>query len=268
MSTAGTDSREASILIEQEAQIGTIVLNRPHHSNAFTVEMIDAWVKALEDLRSDPEVRVIVVTGAGKGFCSGAEVEILEKSASALERKNLLWQHIHRIPLLLESLDKPIIAMINGTAVGAGLDMALMCDLRIAAKSARLSEAYARMGLVPGDGGAYFLPRLVGTAKALELLWTADFISGERAEAIGLVNHVVADDELRDFTYALARKIANMPPLAVQMIKRAVYQSRHVDLRTALDLISSHMAVIQSTEDSQEALQAFREKRIPRYHGK
>ncbi|MCL5012992.1 MAG: enoyl-CoA hydratase-related protein [Firmicutes bacterium] len=268
MSTPEADHHEESILIQRETPVGTIVLNRPHHHNAFTLAMIDAWVKALEELRADPDIRVIVVTGAGKGFCSGAEVEILAERGSALEQKNMLWQHIHRIPLLLESLDKPIIAMINGSAVGAGLDMALMCDLRIAAKSARLSEAYVRIGLVPGDGGAYFLPRLVGTAKALELLWTADFIDGETAERIGLVNHAVADDELRDFTYGLARKIAAMPPLAVQMIKRAVYQSQRTDLRTALDLISSHMAVIQSTEDSREALGAFREKRTPHFQGK
>lgn len=268
MSADDNSSHEETILTKREGYIGTIVLNRPHHYNAFTLDMIDAWVDALKSMREDSEIRVIVLTGAGQGFCSGAEVTILGGDAGPLDRKNMLWQKIHRIPLLLEELDKPIIAMINGVAVGAGLDMALMCDLRVAAKSARLSEGYARVGLVPGDGGAYYLPRLVGVARALELLWTADFITGQKAEEIGLVNHAVDDRELARFTYALARKIAEMPPLVIRTIKRAVYQSQRLDLRTALDLISSHMAVIQSTEDSREAIRAFQEKRTPHYKGK
>ncbi|MCL6452632.1 MAG: enoyl-CoA hydratase/isomerase family protein [Alicyclobacillus sp.] len=254
------------ILLQRDGAIGTIVLNRPHHHNAFTLTMIDAWADALAELRDDPDIRVLVVTGAGQAFCSGAELDILGGDAPPLDRKNMLWKRIHRIPLLLQEIDKPVIAMIGGAAVGAGLDMALMCDIRVAAKSARLSEGYARVGLVPGDGGAYFLPRLVGTAKALELLWTADFIDGATAERIGLVNHAVEDADLNSFTYRLAEKIAQMPPLVIETIKRAVYQSAHLDLRTALDLISSHMGIIQSTEDSQEALRAFREKRTPAYH--
>lgn len=257
-----------SILVERSGGIGTITLNRPHHYNAFTLEMIDRWIEAIELLRDDESIRVIILTGAGKGFCTGVEVGVLADDASPLERKSMLWNRIHRIPLLLEALDKPIIAMINGVAVGAGLDMALMCDLRVATKAARLSEGYARVGLVPGDGGAYFLPRLVGTAKALELFWTSDFITGEVAESIGMVNHAVDESELTPFTYHLAEKIAAMPPLVVQTIKRAVYQSERTDLRTALDLISSHMAVIQSTEDSHEAIRAFREKRSPVYRGR
>lgn len=262
------DGQEPEILLSREGFVGTITLNRPHHYNAFTLTMIDAWVKALEEYRDDPDVRVIVVTGSGKGFCSGVEVGVLADDASPLERKDMLWRRIHHIPLLLQEIDKPVIAMVNGVAVGAGLDMALMCDLRIADKSARLCEGYARVGLVPGDGGAYFLPKLVGTAKALELFWTADFIDGEQAEKIGMVNHAVEGEELREFTYQLAHRISEMPPLVVQTIKRVVYQSQAADLRTSLDLVSSHMGIIQSTEDSREAIKAFTEKRKANYIGR
>jgi enoyl-CoA hydratase/carnithine racemase len=148
------------------------------------------------------------------------------------------------------------------------MDMALMCDMRVAARSARMSEGYIRVGLVPGDGGCYYLPRLAGTAKALELLLTGDFIDGDEAVRLGIANHVVEDADLPSFTARLARKIADAPPIAVRTIKRAVYQSAGSDLRTALDLISSHMAVVASTTDSAEAYAAFREKRQGTYVGR
>lgn len=248
--------------------IGTILLNRPHRKNAFTIEMIDQWAQILVEARTDPDVRVIVLTGAGDAFCSGVDLSSMDgERPSPLQRKEHLTDHIHRIPYALEDLDKPVIAAINGAAVGAGMDMALMCDMRIIARSARLSEGYIRVGLVPGDGGCYYLPRLVGQAKALELLLTGDFIGAEEAARIGIANHVVDDDDLIAATTRLARKLADAPPVAVRTIKRAVYQSARADLRTALDLISSHMSVVTSTQDSAEALAAFREKRPGRYVG-
>lgn len=248
--------------------IGTILLNRPHRKNAFTIEMIDQWARILVEARTDPDVRVIVLTGAGDAFCSGVDLASMDgERPSPLQRKEHLTDHIHRVPYALEDLDKPVIAAINGVAVGAGMDMALMCDMRIIARSARLSEGYIRVGLVPGDGGCYYLPRLVGQAKALELLLTGDFIGAEEAARIGIANHVVDDDDLIAATTRLARKLADAPPVAVRTIKRAVYQSARADLRTALDLISSHMSVVTSTQDSAEALAAFREKRPGRYVG-
>src|ERR1700722_15646822 len=248
--------------------IGTILLNRPHRKNAFTIEMIDQWARILVEARTDQDVRVIVLTGAGDAFCSGVDLSSMDgERPSPLQRKEHLTDHIHRIPYALEDLDKPVIAAINGAAVGAGMDMALMCDMRIIARSARLSEGYIRVGLVPGDGGCYYLPRLVGQAKALELLLTGDFIGADEAARIGIANHVVDDDELPAAVNTLARKLADAPPVAVRMIKRAVYQSARADLRTALDLISSHMAVVTSTQDSAEALAAFREKRPGHYVG-
>ena len=161
-----------------------------------------------------------------------------------------------------------MLAAVNGVAVGAGMDMALMCDMRFVSESARMSEGYVKVGLVPGDGGCYFLPRLVGTAKALELLWTGDFVDGPTAVELGIANRCVPDDELQEQTYAFAQRLAQGPPVAIRAIKRTVHQSARTDLRTSLDLISSHMAVVQSTEDSAEAMSAFREKRTPHFRGR
>jgi 2-(1,2-epoxy-1,2-dihydrophenyl)acetyl-CoA isomerase len=162
-------------------------------------------------------------------------------------------------------MDKPVIAMVNGVAVGAGMGMALMCDLRIASETARFSTGYVKVGLVPGDGDTYFLPRLVGTARALELLWTADFVEAAEAERLGIVNRVTPAGRLHEETYALARRIAEGPQVPIRMIKRLVYQSLRLDLRTHLDLVSSHMAVVRETEDHREGVRAFKEKRPARF---
>ena len=170
--------------------IARIVLDRPERMNAFTFEMIDAWTAALQRCRSDDDVKVVIVTGAGSAFCSGGDiVEMGERLEHTPEqRKGELFQRIQRIPLALEDLDKPVIAAVNGVATGAGMDLALMCDLRYAAHSARFAETYVKVGLVPGAGGAHFLPRLVGVSKALELFLTGDFIDADEALRIGIVN--------------------------------------------------------------------------------
>jgi enoyl-CoA hydratase/carnithine racemase len=249
--------------------VGTILLNRPEKKNAFTLEMIDQWAAVLVAAPTDPNVRALVLTGAGDGFCSGVDLDALEQRGwGPLDAKRNLTDRIHRVAYALQDLDKPMIAAVNGVAVGAGMDMALMCDIRLAARSARFSEGYVRVGLVPGDGGCYFLPRLVGPAKAMELLLTGDFVDGAEAERIGIVNHTYDDDRLMDETMALAQRLADGPRVAIAMIKRALYQSANCDLRTALDLISSHMAVVQSTRDSQEAYRAFVEKRTPIFEGR
>jgi enoyl-CoA hydratase/carnithine racemase len=248
--------------------IGRILLNRPERKNAFTLEMIDAWVDALVSARTDPQVRVILLTGAGGAFCSGMDLGKMQADRSALDSKAVLMDRVHRVALALQDLDKPVIAAVDGVAVGAGMDMALMCDLRVCSESARFSEGYVKVGLVPGDGGCYFLPRLVGTARALELLWTGEMIGAAEADRIGLVNHVYSDEVFEKEVTALVRRIADGPPVAIRMIKRATYQSSGTDLRTALDLISSHMAVVRSTEDSREAMAAFKEKRRAEFHGR
>ena len=257
------------LLYEVKDRVATLTLNRPDKLNAFTGPMIERWAWALNEAQRDPDVNVVVVTGAGKAFCSGGDVARMgQGEPTPLDHKNTLWEHIHRVPKALEQMDKPVIAMVNGVAVGAGMGMAVMCDLRIASDAARFSTGYVRVGLVPGDGDTYFLPRLVGSAKALELLWTADFIEAPEAERLGIVNRVVPADRLAEETLALARKIADGPQVPIRMIKRLVYQSLRLDLRTHLDLVSSHMAVVRDTEDHKEGVQAFKEKRAPKFKGR
>jgi len=250
-------------------RVATLTLNRPDKLNAFTGPMIERWAWALNEAQRDPDVNVVVVTGAGTAFCAGGDVARMgQGEPTPLDHKNMLWEHIHRVPKALEVMDKPVIAMVNGVAVGAGMGMAVMCDVRIASDAARFSTGYVRVGLVPGDGDTYFLPRLVGTARALELLWTADFIEAAEALRLGIVNRVVPADRLAEDTYALARKIAEGPQIPIRMIKRLVYQSLRLDLRTHLDLVSSHMAVVRETEDHKEGVQAFKDKRPPKFTGR
>ena len=168
-------------------------------------------------------MNVVVVTGAGRAFCAGGDIgRMREGTPSPLDGKNGLWEGVHRVPKTLEAMDKPVIAMVNGLAVGAGMGMCVMCDLRVASDQARFSTGYVKVGLVPGDGDTYFLPRLVGAAKALELLWTADFIGAPEALRLGIVNRVVPAAELQEATYALARQIADGPQIPIRMIKRLV----------------------------------------------
>jgi len=257
------------LLYEVSDRVATITLNRPEKLNAFTGPMIERWAWALGEAQRDPEVNVVVVTGAGRAFCAGGDVERMGEGApTPLDHKNALWEKIHRIPKLLDLLDKPVIAMVNGVAVGAGMGMALMCDLRIASDEARFSTGYVKVGLVPGDGDAFFLPRLVGIAKALELLWTGDFVEAREAERLGIVNRVVPAARLREETDALARKLAEGPQTAIRLMKRVAYQSLRLDLRTHLDLVSSHMAVVRETEDHREGVRAFKEKRPPKFTGR
>lgn len=259
----------ADIEFSVDEGIGTITLNRPEAMNAFTYDMIDLWADHLEAWRDDPAVAVIVLTGTGRAFCAGGDLKKMgeRRAETAFQRKNALATRIHRIPKILEDMEKPVIAAINGVAVGAGLDMALMCDLRFAAASARMGETYIKAGLVPGDGGAWYLPRLVGPAKALELFWTGDLIDAEEALRIGMVNRVVPDDDLITQTRAFARRLAAMPPITLAMTKRAVLQGMKTDLRTALDSVSSAFGVVTTTHDQKEAVAAFIEKRPPAFRG-
>ncbi|MDP4021477.1 enoyl-CoA hydratase-related protein [Methylobacterium sp. NEAU 140] len=247
------------LLFSVSEGVATITLNRPERKNAFTFPMIDAWNAALQRCRTDDAVRVVVVTGAGSAFCSGGDIvemgERLEQPPQ--QRKAELFNRIQRIPLTLEDLDKPVIAALNGVATGAGLDLALMCDLRYAARSARFAETYVRVGLVPGAGGAHFLPRLVGVSKALELFFTGDFVDAEEALRIGLVNSVHDDAALMPEVDRLARRIARAPALTLSLIKRAVQQGMRADLRTNLDLISSHYAVVTATPEHRAAVESF-----------
>jgi len=178
------------------------------------------------------------------------------------------FEGLHRISRGMVALDKPSIAAINGAATGAGMDMALHCDLRFMAESAILSIPYLRFGLFPGNGAAYFLPRLVGTAKALELIWSGDKVDAAEALRLGLVNRVLPDGTLMEAVRDFARRLADSPPIALRLIRRGVYQCAAMDLDASLELTSSHMAVTRTSADHAEAVSAFLERRRPVYQGR
>ncbi|BBY88542.1 enoyl-CoA hydratase/isomerase family protein [Mycolicibacterium tokaiense] len=235
--------------------VGVLTLGRPERRGAFTLELIDRWAELLRSAATDPQVRVVVLTGAPGSFCSGIDLSALRSIGHDPQAyKQMLVGRIHQVAHACEWLDKPYLAAISGDALGAGLDMALMCDLRFAAVSARFSEAYIKLGLVPGDGGAHLLPPIVGRSRALHLLWTGELLTASQAAEIGLVDQVFTDSALMPGTLDYARALAAKPPMAVAMIKRAVYQAARLDLRTSLDLISSHMAVLSTSPEHVSSL--------------
>ena len=261
---------EVEISISQRVMV--LRLNRPEKKNAFKPDMLQLLQDALRRADSEAGVGCVVLTGAGDAFCSGADLGALgssrESEPTPVERKHHMLKVTQRVALAVEEFEKPLIAAVNGAAVGAGMDLALMCDMRFAASSARFSEGYVRVGLLPGMGGCHFLPRLVGTAKALELLLTGRFVAADEALRIGLVNHVHPDDRLMEETLSFATELAAGPPIQQRDIKRLTYQGLHTDLRTSLESVTTHSAVVMTTTDHKEAVRAFREKRRPVFQGK
>ena len=259
------------LLFSVKDHIAYITLNRPEALNAFSGEMLDLWVRALEQVRDDDDIHAVLLSGSGRAFCPGGDVKTMaagkgfyeceeDISSTALARKNSLWKRVQRVPLLLEEIDKPGVAKIHGPAMGAGLDMALMCDIRIASRSARLGESYMNLGIVPGDGGTYFLPRIVGADKALDMFWTARTLTGEEAEKAGLVTFCVPDEELDSFTQSYMERLASGPQQAMRMTKRAVRQGAGIPLRTALDMISSSMGIVTELPDFHDRVEKVRQK--------
>ena len=264
------------ITYEKQDGIATITLNRPERMNAFTGRMIEEWYQALLDAHTDPDTRVVIVTGSGRGFCAGADVArgegplrgLQNRERTPVENRNFLRDGVQRIPRLVSLMEKPYIAAVNGAAVGAGMDMASMCDIRIASEQARFGMTYVRMGIIPGDGGAYYLPRLVGTARALDLIWTGRIMDAQEALAMGYVTTVVPADQLMQYTHDYAKKLAKGPAVAIQLAKRLVYRSANTDIDAALDLATQAMFIAQGTEDAVEGPRAFSEKREPDFRGR
>jgi enoyl-CoA hydratase/carnithine racemase len=269
------------LIFEINNGVATITLNRPESRNAFSLEMIRMWREALEEVRDNDEIRVLLLTGNGKAFCAGGDVKAMKNGqgfvdlsgeeeadfvSSSLKRKNSLWKYVQRIPLLMEEIDKPTIAVINGDAIGAGLDMALQCDLRLSSDQARFGEGYINVGIVPGDGGGYYLPRLIGVDKALELLWTGRIFGAEEAKELGIVTRLISHQSLMDQANKMADRLANGPQEAIRFIKRTVYQGLKTDLKTSLDTVSSYMGLVTEHPDYQEGVKAIIEKRKPKFN--
>jgi enoyl-CoA hydratase/carnithine racemase len=255
------------ILYTKEDGVATITLNRPDSRNAFTPEMSASVNRAADDAAEDNQVRVLIITGSGHAFCSGADVKALAQRADQSGDKSTEGRNVTG-GLLLHKFPKPVIAAINGVAAGGGLDMALSCDIRIASDRARFAEVYIRRGLIPAMGGTYFLPRLVGIDWACLLIWTGDMLDAKQAERIGLVTMVVPHDELGSATRALAEKIVKGPPLAIRKAKLSIYEGLKLSLEENLKYTSALMKELTTSEDHKEGARAFLEKREPVFKGK
>ena len=257
------------ILYEVDDYIGTITLNRPQSLNAFTDTLLTEWVDAIESAKRDPRVRVLVVTGAGRGFCSGMDVKAAAGGGQAQHlyaRRNYMRLGVHRVPRVLETLDKPYIDAINGPAAGAGMDMASMADIRIMSDKGRVGMNYVRVGLLPGDAGCYFLPRIVGIAKALELIWSGRMIDAEEALRIGYVSMVVPHDELMEKTREFCRQFTQAP-VATQFAKRLLWRGMDMYRNINLEMAEMAMLINSTSPDTKEGPQAWVEKREPQWSG-
>lgn len=263
----------ADLLFDIHEKVATITLNRPDKKNTFTPAMIDAWVDALRESQASDKVNAIVQTSAGDSYCAGGDVARMKANAdageeTAYQQKEFIWAGVNRVPFELARVDKPYLVAVNGVAAGAGMDMALLGDMIFAARSARFGETYVRVGLIPGDGGGWLLPRLIGYPRAMEMLLLGDFIDAGEAERIGMVNRVLPDDELQAYTHAIAARLAAGPSLAIRYTKRLTYQARDMDFITHLDQVTSHIPVMKSTADHKEAIAAFAERRKPAFTGR
>lgn len=250
-----------------------LTLNNPEQSNAITDEMITSLCAVLRKADFDPEVRVIVITGAGKNFCSGGDVKAMQNKTGMFQGESnelrLRYQHgIQQIPRTIEEISTPIIAMVNGAAIGAGCDLAMMCDLRIGTESTKFGETFTRIGLIPGDGGTFFLQRVVGYAKALEMTLTGEIYAGQKAKEYGLLNFLTDAATLEAETEKRAAQIAAAPPVAQSLAKKAMKISYLHDLHTSLDLLAAYQGITQRTEDHFEALQAMKNNTTATFKGK
>lgn len=262
-----------AVLYEQQESVLTLTLNRPATRNALTdMEVVDTLVACLERAQADTSVRVIVLTGAGTAFSSGGNIKHMRDdvgtfAGSAAHIRENYRRGIQRIPLAFHELDVPCIAAVNGPAHGAGCDLTLMCDIRIAAESALFAESFARLGIIPGDGGAWLLPRVIGLARASEMIFTGTAIDAQRAHAWGLVSQVVPDCELLHAAYALAQAIASNPPGVLRMSKRLIREGQRMDLPSLLELSAAFQGIAHRTADHREALAATFQKRPPLFTG-
>jgi len=260
------------ILYTRKDHIACITLNRPDSRNAFAGNMMSDLAALIDDARLDDDVRVLIMTGTGTAFCSGADVKALAignlQDLTPAETRNNWRNTTHKIPRALHALDKPCIAAINGHAVGWGMDLASMCDIRLAADTAKVCMGYVRMGVAPGGGGCYFLPRIIGMAKALELIWTGRWMDAQEMLQTGYVSKVVPYEELSAATEAFAKELAKGPPIGIQYAKRLAYRCQDLDLNTALEMNEMVKVINWTTEDAMEGPVAFAEKREPVFKGR
>jgi len=254
------------VLLEKEKGIATITMNRPHAYNALSPELIDRIIEAFLECNSDPDVKVIIFTGAGKAFCAGGDLPYMESIDNALDGRKYIVK-ASEVTSTITKLDKPVVAMVNGIAAGAGFNLAIACDIVICVESATFVQSFARVGLIPDSGGTYLLPRLVGLQKSKELMFTAQPIGANEALSLGLVNKIVESDKLVETTYQYAEKLSAAAPIAVSFIKRILNQAIDLKLETVLELEANMQTVCLQTLDNKEGIKAFKEKRLPVFKG-
>ena len=254
----------------------TLMLNRPDRRNALNVETITMLRSSIELIARDDKVKAVVLTGAGDAFCSGADIN--ELAGGELDGPHRLglgggealrrgFKEPHDVILGLFEMEKPVIAAINGSAVGAGLDLACACDIRLASPDAKFSAAYVKIGLFPGYGGAWFYPRYFGMARAAKMVFTGDFISSDEALRSGFLCEIIPSEQLYESAKKLANKIAQGPPIALRLSKLMMRQGLSMDLRSFLEISSATESITLSSNDHSEALMARRHKRKPKFSG-
>lgn len=258
-----------TILVDKNDWIGTITMNRPDRRNAMTTTMLLELAQAFRQMGADPEVRAVILTGAGEAFSVGADVQEfsngLQGGGERRADRTSLSGPIPGVPLAMMEVAKPIIACINGVAAGGGMTITLHCDIRLASEKARFGAVFARMGVIPEFGSTYTLPRIVGIAKACELVFTARVIGAAEAGEIGLVHHVMPAETLHERTWEMATAMAELPPFAMALAKRGLYQGLGSDIRTQMQFELTGLGMCFRSADHAEAVKAFLEKREPRF---
>ncbi len=257
------------VLLETADGVGTITLNRPDKLNAFAGRMRQEVAAAVRAMADDDSVRVLVITGAGRAFCAGADIGYMKDLGEKADSASLqaLVEAGRSVVTTIRATPKPVIASVNGPAAGGGANMALACDIRIASRKASIGQTFNRIGLHPDWGGTYFLPRLVGASKALELVFSAEMVPADEALRLGIFSRVVPHDQLETETRKLAGMLAAKPPIALALAKRAIYESQQRSLDDMLQMELEHQLTCFESDDAREGLQAFLEKRTPIFRG-
>lgn len=261
------------IRYEVQGEIAVVTLDRQDVRNAYSVGMLPSLLWIFDQAEKDDAIRCVILTGAGAAFSAGGDLQQMKERSGmfegdAIRLRSSYIRGIQQIPLRLSRFDKPVIAAINGPAIGAGLDLACMCDIRIASDRARFGSTFVKIGLIPGDGGAYILARTIGYPRALEMILTGRIIDPPKALALGLVHEVVPHTELLERAHAVAQEIAAQAPIAVRLSKAAASQSWDMTFEQAMTLAASYQGIAQTTADHEEGVDAMLEKRPPLYKNK
>jgi enoyl-CoA hydratase/carnithine racemase len=263
----------APLLYTQQGHIVTLTLNRHETRNAISEDdVVDALEAACGRINGDQSVRVVILTGAGSAFSSGGNVKDMQDKkgmfgGTGTEIRDGYRRGIQRIPLAIHRLEVPIIAAVNGAAIGAGCDLAMMCDMRVASEKALFAESFVKVGLIPGDGGAWFLPRVIGLSRANEMAFTGEPVNAATALAWGMVSRVVAPEELLNAANELAARVAANPPSALRMTKKLLKEGEHMQLESLLEMSATLQALAHQTKDHAEAVDAILERRAPNFTG-